>query len=280
MGRNEFLLQCIDLFRDYTPHSGPPLELPFLTVGETTVDVHIFREDSQTWILLFDARQQAQQTQDERQFLYNQSIRNARSNTLVARYLGGLAQIVKPDGLGVREHADQRFLAILFSDLEGFTQYTNNRSAQEVFATLNVYIGAMIESVHSHHGIVDKVIGDSVMAVFGMTQPNPAYDAIAAAHEMLQENETINREHEAQFKVRIGIASGSAMVGSVGSNLRRELSVFGAPVNLASRLQHAAVPGQAVCDIETSRALGSISARTEVITLKGYPKPVKIFRIC
>jgi len=155
-----------------------------------------------------------------------------------SRYMSGplLDQMVgsgKMPELG----GEKREVTIFFSDIAGFTTLSEKSSDEETIQRLNSYFNAMSECVQRHGGIVDKFIGDSVMAIFGapFDQPDHAIQAVEAAKDCL----SMLEEHElgALFPTRIGIASGSAIVGNVGSDLRFDYTAIGNVVNTASRLE-------------------------------------------
>jgi len=140
-------------------------------------------------------------------------------------------------------------VTVLFSDLQGFTALTRERSAagrsEEHVHQLNTYLGAMVEVITAHGGTVDKFIGDAVMAVFGSPVGRgielEARSALACALAMGQALEALNatwrQEGETLLASGIGLASGAAVVGQIGSPRRMEFTVIGDPVNRAARLE-------------------------------------------
>jgi adenylate cyclase len=140
-------------------------------------------------------------------------------------------------------------VTVLFSDLMGFTQLTLQRSQQgrtELHvAQLNRYLGAMVEVITAHGGTIDKFIGDAVMAVFGSPvgrgEREEALAALRCALAMRQRLEQLNEEWRVEgietLASGIGMASGPAVVGQIGSPQRMEFTVIGDTVNLASRLE-------------------------------------------
>ncbi|WP_259701806.1 MULTISPECIES: adenylate/guanylate cyclase domain-containing protein [Synechococcales] len=140
-------------------------------------------------------------------------------------------------------------VTVLFSDLKGFTQLTQKRSAEGQIELhvrqLNDYLGGMVEVISAHGGTVDKFIGDAVMAVFGSPiGRGPRQEALAAlrcAEAMRTRLEELNAQWLAEgiepFSSGIGLASGSVIVGQIGSPRRLDFTVIGDKVNLASRLE-------------------------------------------
>jgi class 3 adenylate cyclase/CHASE2 domain-containing sensor protein len=138
---------------------------------------------------------------------------------------------------------------VMFADIRGFTSISEQLTPRELLAWLNIYLEAMTDCVMSHSGVVDKYIGDAVMAVFGIPFPhttseeirNDAKNAIAAAiamHERLQElNQRFQAEGKPLIELGIGIHTGTVVAGSVGGHRRLNYSVVGDTVNVAARLE-------------------------------------------
>lgn len=155
-----------------------------------------------------------------------------------SRYMSGplLEQMIgsgKMPELG----GEKRDVTIFFSDIAGFTTLSEQSSDEETIYRLNSYFNAMSECVQRHGGIVDKFIGDSVMAIFGapFDQPDHAVKAVLAAKDCM----AMLKIHEMGeiFPTRIGLASGTAIVGNVGSDQRFDYTAIGNVVNTASRLE-------------------------------------------
>jgi len=134
---------------------------------------------------------------------------------------------------------------IVFSDIKDFTTLSEQIGPQETVSLLNEYFTEMVEVVFSHHGILDKYIGDAIMAVFGAPFPSPADadNALRMAIEMQRVLEQFNRRRSAAkrpiIEIRIGISSDQIVAGNIGSNRRMDYTVIGDGVNLAARLESA-----------------------------------------
>jgi len=284
----KLLTTLVETLRDFAPHRGESILLPMIEVlPDVSVDIYVFSERANTWFLLLNATRRSAEIQRRRQANYEQKIALDRKRTIIHRYLGeDLARFVGGEGGLLREVATQRELSVLFADIRDFTRFSNQHSPEEVFQTLNIYIGDMIDVVSRHGGAIDKVIGDSVMAVFGLDERAESMEerhgrAVGAGLEILKTTAATNRARgpeSPKLQVGIGLASGSVLVGAVGSQERRELSVFGQPVNLASRLQDIALPGELVLDQAT--AIGLVPApSTEEVVVKGYAAPIRVSRL-
>ncbi len=139
----------------------------------------------------------------------------------------------------------RRESTVLFSDLRGFTSYSESREPGEVVEVLNVYLGEMTDAIMDHGGTLVSYIGDGIMAVFGapLEQPDHADRAIAAAQEMLDVRLPAfckwmqSSGHGDGFQMGIGLNTGEVMSGQVGSERRREYTTIGDTTNTASRLE-------------------------------------------
>jgi len=132
---------------------------------------------------------------------------------------------------------------VLFSDLRGFSTFSEGRPPEEVVERLNAYFEKMVTAVHQSGGVVDKFIGDAVMATFGALNPveNPALAAVSAARAMRAGLATLNATWAAQglspFDNGVGLHLGEVVVGPIGSDARKDFTVIGDVVNTASRLE-------------------------------------------
>ncbi|MFC1707271.1 adenylate/guanylate cyclase domain-containing protein, partial [Planctomycetota bacterium] len=176
---------------------------------------------------------------------------------------------------------------ILFSDLKGFTSISETLPPGDVVCQLNEYMTVMANIVEKHSGLVDKFIGDGLMAVFpsGEAKEESATCALHAAVEMLEGLKTLNAKWEAEQKpllqMRIGLHSGEVISGNVGSETRMDYTVIGDSVNLASRMESSAQPGQ-VLFTESCRRLVGNAFRVEMlgrIKVKGKEKPVQAYSL-
>lgn len=140
-------------------------------------------------------------------------------------------------------NAGERELSVLFSDIRGFTTLSESRSAEEIVALLNKYFSRQTRVIFAHGGTMDKFIGDAIMAFWGAPLSNPrhACDAVEAALDMVDSlfdfREELGGETGHNFDVGIGIHSGPAVVGLIGSDNRLDYTCIGDTVNLASRIE-------------------------------------------
>jgi adenylate cyclase len=147
----------------------------------------------------------------------------------------------------------KREITVMFADLTGFTAMSGRLSPEALTAKVNRYLGYVVEQVEATGGYVDKFIGDAVMAIWGAPADDPLH-AVHAIKAALGGAERIARAKRAEqaageegFSIKIGLHSGDAVVGNVGTEHRYNYTAVGATVNIASRLE--SVPAHYQCDI-------------------------------
>jgi adenylate cyclase len=143
-----------------------------------------------------------------------------------------------------RSVGEDRHLAILFSDIRNFTSFAEAQLPYDVIHVLNRYFNRVGSIINKHNGQINNFMGDGIMALFGVTQPETAaLDAVRAGLEMLQAVEGMQPYFELQFKtnfrIGVGIHYGEVVLGAVGTGDRRQLTAIGDAVNYAARIESA-----------------------------------------
>ena len=129
---------------------------------------------------------------------------------------------------------------MMFLDIRNFTTFAEKRTPEEVVAYLESPFEFMIEIVNRHHGVINKFLGDGFMAVFGapLSDGSDCLNGVTAAREILARVEAeVAQGKVLPTRVGIGLHAGEAVTGSIGSSLRKEYTVIGDVVNLASRIE-------------------------------------------
>lgn len=174
---------------------------------------------------------------------------------------------------------ERRFVAVFFADIRGFTDFTGGKEPEQVIAGINAVLGRMAQIIQNHGGLVDKFLGDGVMAVFGIPvwEDRMWEDVFSACKEMAVSDQELGRE----FSIGIGLSWGNVISGCVGNQERAEYTIIGSPVNLAARLEKLAGPGEIVFPFTTKWGdrLPACSYALEQVQIKGVRKPMVIGRI-
>ncbi|MGH9943470.1 MAG: adenylate/guanylate cyclase domain-containing protein [Pyrinomonadaceae bacterium] len=179
-------------------------------------------------------------------------------------------------------------ITVLFADVREFTRLAEHAPPDRVVRLLNRYFTAMTEIIFKHGGTLDKYIGDGLMALFGApaSTPDDAVNALAAAAEMQRRlvgvNEELRAENLPAIQIGIGLHTGEATVGYIGSERRTEYTAIGDTVNLASRLEANARAGQILVSEAVAQA-----AHTSRLPLRAHPpltvknrvQPVQVFEV-
>lgn len=192
-----------------------------------------------------------------------------------------------PDSLKLG--GEKKELTVYFSDLAGFTDMSETMAPEPLMRLVNLYLSEMSEFILEEHGYLDKYIGDAIMGVFGSPEelPNHALAACRAAlrsrDHLLELNQRLLVEEGRSLHARIGINTGDMTVGNVGSGRKRNYTVVGDPVNLASRLEGAnkQFGTTILLGMRTEElARASIVTRpVELLRVKGKQQPIQTYEL-
>jgi adenylate cyclase len=177
-------------------------------------------------------------------------------------------------------------ISVLFADIRGFTTISENLAPQKVVDILNLYLDSMEAQVFKHSGTLDKYTGDGMMVIFGapLQQPDHALRAVKAALDMQRAAAQVSQERQdVQWEVKygIGITTGPAVVGQIGSRRRLDYTAIGDTVNLAARLEGKAPPGDILINQATYEAVKEnvVVQELEPMQVKGKAEPVVAYRV-
>jgi len=174
-----------------------------------------------------------------------------------------------------------RCMTVLFCDIRRYTELTEGMPPEEAVELLNEHMSAMTRVVHEHGGVVDKFVGDMIMAVFGARKDDPhaPAQASACARHMVAERGVLNMLTGREINVGIGIATGEMLAGFMGSEDRLNFTVIGQGANLASRLCTVAAPMEILMDEATSMAVDQKDEMLPPLEIKGFTEPQAVFRL-
>jgi len=222
---------------------------------------------------------------------HNERIRETYGRYIDPRIAEGL---LEQPALAATE-GQRRVMTVMFCDMRGFTTLSEGVTPQGLVKIMNLYFSTMSEPIHAHRGIIDKYIGDAIMAYWGppfVAEADQTDFACLAAIGMIGRVAKLRmelpellgvRRIPTQCDIRIGIATGEALVGSIGSEFRMSYTVMGNTVNLAARLERANKTYGSRCLISEATALAS-GATIEVreidrLVVVGQTKPQAVFEI-
>lgn len=211
----------------------------------------------------------------------------------------GLKALVKTQGAEVAQTlmesdleilgGTKKYVSVLFSDLRGFTEFSEGHTPEEVVSMLNEYFEVMVTCIEKNHGRVNKFIGDAIMAMWGAptASKDDEYLATKAALDMRMALEALNDRRIARqqtpIKIGIGIHCGEAVAGTIGSKSRLEYTIIGDAVNQASRIEASTkafgadlLLSDEVVSRVTDRFIIEFAGSAEV---KGKAEPLRLYRV-
>jgi adenylate cyclase len=209
-------------------------------------------------------------------------MRSAFSLYLPKSEVDRLAREEKLPSLG----GELREVTILFSDIAAYSTLSERVLPGPLVDDLNRYFGRMTDIVQAHGGFVDKFIGDGILAIFGapLSRPNSAEDAVAASLAMIRslESDPLFIGGDGRIAIRIGLHSGDAIVGNIGSSQRFNYTVMGDAVNVASRLEgvgkHYGIPIVASEQVRDKVGAAGQFRELDFIRVIGRDQPVRLYQ--
>jgi len=202
---------------------------------------------------------------------------------------GGVINELLNDPSKLKLGGERRNLTVLFSDIRGFTSFSESHQPEEVVAMLNDILSSQVEVVFKYNGTLDKFVGDELMAFFGAPgethRQDHAITAVRVAVEIQEKLKTLRerwaKEKKDVLHIGIGINSGDMVVGNMGSHERMDYTVIGDNVNLGARLCSAAGKDEIIISESTyEQAKDLISAeKLPPISVKGKTNPISIYRV-
>jgi class 3 adenylate cyclase len=231
---------------------------------------------------------------------FNRMIERLRQNQRIRETFGRYIDPRIADGLLdqpalAATEGQRRIMTVMFCDMKGFTTLSEGVTPQGLVKIMNLYLSTMSEPIHAHRGIIDKYIGDAIMAYWGppfVEEAEQTHLACLAAIDMIGRVASLRKELPellgvraipAECDVRIGVATGEALVGSIGSEFMMSYTVLGDTVNLASRLEGVNKAYGSRCLISEATA-AACEATVEVreidrVVVVGQTQPQTVFEI-
>ena len=217
-------------------------------------------------------------------FLYNFVVFQREKRKIAAAFKSyispQLLQHILSQRIDLSVGARRKTLTMLFADVKGFTSFSDTHGPEEVLAFLKAFFAEMNRVIIGHGGIVNKLMGDGILAFFGdfTDSDTHARDAVCAAIEMQKHIPGLQKRLGFDLQIRIGVHTGQVDVGNIGSAEHLDYTVIGSNVNLAQRLEANCEPGKVLISEATYQAAKDVVeiSDTREIPLKGFAVPVKV----
>ena len=178
---------------------------------------------------------------------------------------------------------ERKLVTVMFADISGFTAFSERNDPEQVRALVNACFSWLVPIIEKYGGVVEKFIGDEIMAMFGapISHENDAERALRASLEMMDSLVEFNQKHLTSLGMHFGINTGIVVAGGLGSEGRQQYGVMGDTVNVAARLEDASETGQILVGPNTYRltALQFEFESLASIRVKGKSEPVPIFQL-
>jgi len=214
---------------------------------------------------------------------FNLMVIQIREKTEMQKFVSRAAVKMLSEGKEAKLGGTRRVITAMFTDIRNFTTVSENQWPEEVVVTLNLYLDLQTKIIHNHGGVVDKFIGDGIMSIF--TGNDMVKNAATAAVMIQQEANKMNRERKKEkeivLEIGIGIATGVAVMGSIGASDRMDYTAIGDTVNLAARLCSAAEANEILAtENVVNRLKGLFQSRSAgKIPIKGKQEKVAVYQI-
>lgn len=242
-------------------------------------------------VTAFYAHQQARALMMAKTQIQNQREQSIALSHKLSKYLSSQVwQTIFTGERDVRLETQRKKLVIFFSDIKGFTELSEQMEPEALTELLNHYFNEMSEVALRYGGTIDKFVGDSIMIFFGdptsRGQREDASACVSMAIDMRKHMKIMRQKWRSQgikspLEIRMGISTGYTTVGNFGAENRMDYTIIGKEVNLASRLESLAEPGEILVSYETfSLIKDRIMCRDKgEITVKGFGRPIAIYEV-
>jgi adenylate cyclase len=217
---------------------------------------------------------------------FNNMIQQLREKLQMQKFVSKLTVEMIKDSVsdGKSSRASTRHVAVLFTDVRNFSSIAEKLDPEEIVKLINIYFDLQTKIIERYHGIVDKFMGDQIMAVF-QGNTTMADNVLRAAVEIQRQVRLLNQERAAAgrvtLEVGIGVNHGAAVMGHMGSSHRMDYTVLGDVVNVASRLCAHAKAGQIITSSELTQQVNSSypTTRLKSISVKGRTKAIEVCEV-
>ena len=212
---------------------------------------------------------------------FNEMVLGLKERFLMSKFISSSTVRMIQRNVGkIHLGGERRNVTVFFSDIRGFTAYSERVEPEVVIEMLNLYLSTQAKIVTKYNGIIDKYVGDELIAIF--EGEDMVDQAVLCAIEIQKEILGFNQQGTKDINVGIGINTGMAVVGNVGSDERMDHTVLGNNMNLGARLCSTAQSGQIIISESSWRLLKSKEVKThplEIISVKGISRPIQTYEV-
>lgn len=260
------------------------ITLPQLKLdSDVSADLHIFSSKAETWVVLLSVAEEERKQQIMQQKINDLSLLRDKQARMLGMMLGSEAESNSQQVKFLNHSEPQKEVAVLFLDLRGFTSYSENTLPEETFKVLNRYLRAVIDPIIDEAGLLDKVIGDGVMAIFGVLPSTgiPQKMALRAVLRAISAVDELNKLRNSEslpiFDFGVGIASGKVSLGLLNGKEQKFLGALGQAVKLGAHLENQAQSREILIDNITFQKLAEMQEYFSLKTLLFAGKPIQAF---
>jgi adenylate cyclase len=232
-------------------------------------------------VLVADDQTEARLSEEARQ---RAEAQQRQIRDVFGRYVArGVVERLLEDPSRVSLGGERQEITVLFADIRGYTTLSEGLDPEKVVALLNSYLAVATRAIFANEGTLDKYIGDAVMALFNapLPQPDHALAALRAALGMQRELKSLANQSDVRVAYGVGVNTGPAVVGNIGTEQLMNYTAIGDAVNVAARLQANAPPGEVYVSGSTYALVADRveAERLEPLHVKGRHQPVEAYRL-
>ncbi len=278
----ELAARQVLLLEGLLPLDGGCVVLPSTHVApEICADIHMFPGEEGDWILLLDASKESDRYQLMQQKGNDLSLLRTKQAQIIERYIGGeLKENLAQGLLALNEQGERRDITILNAKICDFTSFSERSSPEKTFKTLNLYLSPIVQSIIDEAGAIDKIIGDTVVGLFGILPSTgyPPKSAIAATFKMLEYIEEINQRRQSdKIDIAVSVTSGFVALGLIGSKVSKTLFAIGHPVDLLTQLKSQSKPREILIDENTFNKINDLQKYFSIVIQSTISLPLKTY---
>jgi class 3 adenylate cyclase len=278
----ELACKQVVLLEGLLPLNDTTVFLPCTNIEEgLCADIHTFSGLEGDWVLLLDASLDRDRYQLMQQKGNDLSLLRNQQAKIINQYLGKETKENLAQGLlNLNEQGEHRDITTLAAKICDFTAYSAENSPEKTFKTLTLYLSPIVQSILDEAGMVDKIVGDTVISLFGILPctGTPPMQAIAAAFQIFESIQELNsgRQLDKTLNVAVSVTSGLVALGLIGSKASKTLFTIGYSIDLLTQLENQVSPREILIDENTFNRINDMqkhflestvtSSATDVLT--------------